>query len=93
LTKSAKIVLKDLINDTDDPKVMWLDKLFSERFRLGKYLKLQDLTKHMDFPCVLDIKMGFKPLNEKDADKYKTTTSTGLGFRICGMNVYLPKKK
>ncbi|EAR82886.2 inositol hexakisphosphate kinase (macronuclear) [Tetrahymena thermophila SB210] len=76
-----------------DSKSQWLQSLFSKRFKYGKYMKLQDLTKNKKFPCILDIKMGFKATNQKDENKFQNSTSSSVGFRICGMNVYQPLKK
>ncbi|KAL4487637.1 hypothetical protein ABPG72_017426 [Tetrahymena utriculariae] len=76
-----------------DSKSQWLQSLFSKRFKYGKYMKLQDLTKNKKFPCILDIKMGFKAPNQKDENKFQNSTSSSVGFRICGMNVYQPLKK
>lgn len=48
---------------------------------------MEDLTSDLKYPCILDIKMGFAPLHEKDHEKYGKSTSSELGFRVCGMNV------
>jgi len=44
-----------------------------------EYIVLQDLTAGMMKPCVMDIKMG---------TRQRFTTSTSLGFRLCGMRVW-----
>jgi len=44
-----------------------------------EYIVLQDLTAGMVKPCVMDVKMG---------TRQRFTTSTTLGFRLCGMRVW-----
>lgn len=52
--------------------------------RTYPYIVLEDLTAGYDFPCTLDIKMGTKDLH------HQISTSTTLGLRIMGMQVYEP---
>ncbi|ELR20014.1 Inositol-hexakisphosphate kinase [Acanthamoeba castellanii str. Neff] len=52
--------------------------------RIYPYIVLEDLTAGYDFPCTLDIKMGTKDLH------HQISTSTTLGLRIMGMQVYEP---
>jgi hypothetical protein len=48
---------------------------------------MEDLTSGLRYPCILDLKMGFAALHDKDQDKYGKSTSSEVGFRVCGMNV------
>eukprot|EP01097_Dermamoeba_algensis_P011373 TRINITY_DN8804_c0_g1_i1.p1 TRINITY_DN8804_c0_g1~~TRINITY_DN8804_c0_g1_i1.p1 ORF type:complete len:711 (-),score=150.68 TRINITY_DN8804_c0_g1_i1:291-2423(-) len=60
------------------------------------YIVLEDLTHGMKQPCIMDLKMGrqtFEPdaplrkkIEQGTIDNY--STSSTLGFRICGMRVY-----
>eukprot|EP01112_Ceratiomyxa_fruticulosa_P007425 TRINITY_DN1925_c0_g1_i1.p2 TRINITY_DN1925_c0_g1~~TRINITY_DN1925_c0_g1_i1.p2 ORF type:complete len:366 (+),score=75.21 TRINITY_DN1925_c0_g1_i1:150-1247(+) len=66
-----------------------------------RYLILQDLTFGFQQPCILDIKMGTRQFGDnaseskrlsKEAKRIATTSST-LGIRLCGMQVYCPSTK
>jgi len=66
-----------------------------------RYLILQDLTYGFQKPCILDIKMGTRQFGDnateekrlsKEAKRIATTSST-LGIRLCGMQVYCPITK
>jgi len=59
---------------------------FSQHLTAG-YLKLQNLTKLYRCPCILDIKMGFVGISEKNKARFEQTGSSTHGFRICGMSV------
>eukprot|EP00249_Psilotum_nudum_P034593 c53842_g1_i1 orf=220-1155(+) len=60
------------------------------------YLILEDLTHNFHHPAVMDIKMGKRTWYPGAREKYiqkclekdKETTSTAIGFRISGMQVY-----
>lgn len=61
-----------------------------------KHIKLEDLTRTYENPSIIDIKVGFRTWYPQADDKYKikcrakdaATTSSSLGFKICGMQVY-----
>lgn len=59
------------------------------------YIVLEDLTKGMDAACVCDLKIGRRGHDEQASTKKvlqqkalcAVTTSSSLGFRMCGMRV------
>lgn len=63
---------------------------------VSKFILLEDLTRKLDKPCVLDLKMGtrqygvsankFKRLSQ--SKKCRQTTSRKLGVRICGLKIW-----
>lgn len=63
---------------------------------VSKFILLEDLTRKLDKPCVLDLKMGTRQYGV-NADKFKRlsqskkcrqTTSRKLGVRICGLKIW-----
>jgi len=60
------------------------------------FLLLENVAARFRFPCILDLKMGKRQYAEIDSDKKRQSkiekcqlsTSSTLGVRLCGMQVY-----
>lgn len=60
------------------------------------YMKLEDVTRRYARPSIIDIKIGYQTWYPRETDthiekcqvKDKATTTSELGFKICGMQVY-----
>lgn len=65
-------------------------------YKQGTFIVLEDLTANMKRPCIADIKMGKRHYGlytaqdkrQKQTEKASKTTSSSLGIRICGLQVY-----
>jgi len=63
---------------------------------LQKYILLENVTARFNYPSILDIKMGKRQHADIDSDKKRLSkikkcelsTSSRLGVRLCGMQVY-----
>ncbi|UJR30852.1 hypothetical protein I4U23_018367 [Adineta vaga] len=61
-----------------------------------KYILLENVTAKFQNPCILDLKMGRRQYADVDSDKKRQSkiqkcelsTSSKLGVRLCGMQVY-----
>lgn len=61
-----------------------------------KYILLENVTAKFNHPCILDLKMGKRQYADIDSDKKRlskiqkceSSTSSTLGVRLCGMQVY-----
>ncbi|CAF3298367.1 unnamed protein product [Rotaria socialis] len=61
-----------------------------------KYILLENVTARFHNPCILDLKMGKRQYADVDSDKKRqskikkceSSTSSTLGVRLCGMQVY-----
>ncbi|XP_074640766.1 inositol hexakisphosphate kinase 1-like [Tubulanus polymorphus] len=61
-----------------------------------KFILLENVVSHLQFPCILDLKMGTRQHGDDDSESKRqtkiqrcaTTTSRTLGVRVCGMQVY-----
>lgn len=63
---------------------------------LQEYILLENVTAKFEYPCILDLKMGKRHYADIDSDKKRQSkiqkseqsTSSKLGVRLCGMQVY-----
>jgi len=67
--------------------------LVKDPSNFGKsYIALEDMTKEMKFPCLMDVKIGSKAYNplkiERQNMKIRNSSSSSMGFRLCGLNIY-----
>jgi len=65
------------------------------------YMKMEDLARQYRFPCIMDVKIGFRTWYasadeahiQKWMKKDAATTTSSLGFKVCGMQVYNKEDK
>ena len=57
------------------------------------YIAMEDLRKDMEFPCILDIKMGSQAYNPlkiaRQTSKIASSSSASHGFRLCGFGKFV----
>ncbi|KAL1433717.1 hypothetical protein MTO96_012251 [Rhipicephalus appendiculatus] len=86
---------------THNPWIVRCHNLQIQRFLSSsgsprEFLLLENLTARYTFPCILDLKMGTRQYADDASEekrrsldaKTAATTSSPLGLRICGMQVY-----
>ncbi|WZN59643.1 inositol polyphosphate multikinase [Chloropicon roscoffensis] len=63
------------------------------------YMKLEDVCKRYDRPCLIDVKIGYQTWCPRETEEHisrrivkdRQTTTKTLGFKVCGMQVYDPQ--
>ena len=68
---------------------------------VSQFILLEDLTRNLENPCVLDLKMGTRQYGvmanvrkqKSQSLKCLKTTSKKLGCRVCGLKIWDPKSK
>eukprot|EP00005_Dracoamoeba_jomungandri_P001168 CAMPEP_0174259474 /NCGR_PEP_ID=MMETSP0439-20130205/8290_1 /TAXON_ID=0 /ORGANISM="Stereomyxa ramosa, Strain Chinc5" /LENGTH=818 /DNA_ID=CAMNT_0015343371 /DNA_START=37 /DNA_END=2493 /DNA_ORIENTATION=- len=78
------------------PKYYGCRSVINEFGEINHYIVLEDLTCSMGGPCICDLKIGFRGHDDKASTKKvlqqkalcNLTTSSTLGFRMCGMKVW-----
>lgn len=86
---------------THNPWIVRCHNLQIQRFLSSagsprEFILLENLTARYTFPCILDLKMGTRQYADDASEekrrsldaKTAATTSSPLGLRICGMQVY-----
>ncbi|XP_064626266.1 inositol hexakisphosphate kinase 1-like [Lineus longissimus] len=75
-----------------------MDKMREASSGLGpkKFILLENVVSQLHYPCILDLKMGTRQHGDDESDEKRekkikrclTTTSSSIGFRVCGMQIY-----
>lgn len=84
--------LEDKLSLMDESKLKWIIFWYvkwREEFMKNDFVILEDLTDNMEYPAIIDFKLGFHQKKRKKdfSIKQLPRSSKDLGFRIMGMQV------
>jgi len=93
------------VNTSSDPELTQFVEFIPQYFgtctkKDGKFMMIENLTKGMKKPCIVDIKVGAKTYGpDASADKKEKSdaaysgTKKPFGFSVLGMSVYMGQQK
>lgn len=87
---------KDGRKGKDSPNISSFPDCYKKVHKLEKFIKLECISKHYKFPCIIDLKMGTRGYGDfaskdkrlRKEKRINDSTSRTLGVRLCGMQVY-----